>query len=361
MGRHAKGWTIRLPKGSKTYSARWWSVEEQRQIELSTGETDRKRAEIEAPKIYAKYTNRKLKSRGVKPEPLLDTLDTSVKWIASLEGVLADNTLVTYSGYFESLLAPFFPNLTDVTAPKFKEYIAKRLEEVQAPTIRHERSALNMLLQWAQERGLIEEAPLLPPVPKRALGTPYKHKRRQKPGELVQEEIEAFLEALPIRTKKLGFVRPRFILGYETFLRPSTLDRLKSPNHWVKGSNYLTLTSRSMKGRKEHTLPLSDRAREALETAYQRPGYLFGKHDYRLVVEKAAKVLPEHKRAWFIGAHLRSAGVTHFSDGDAPVTAAQYGAAHSQATTTNRSIKPSQKAFEQALIRQGRKKPKQGG
>jgi len=242
-----------------------------------------------------------------------------------------------------------------VTPAKCKEYMAARLQKVRSQTVRHELSALRTLLAWAAETGIIEEAPTIPSVPKRVLGSPYEKKRRTKPDQHSVEDIENFLLALPVFTPKIGFVRARFILGYEMVLRPSLLDRLETPQHWSKGLDYLTIDADIMKGRRPSRKRLTARAKAALEEACPaKPGLIFGHHDYRLVVQAAALTLPAEKREHFTGAHLRSAGLSHFLEAGASLSAAQHLADHLHATTTDRYLRTSETALTKELERQGR-------
>lgn len=357
MGRHASGWRIRLPSRSKTYSVLWWDVEQQRQIELSTRETDVKRATEAAKRIYADYYSGKIqvKSRGVKPGPSLALEDVALDWIEAKKGQIAANTLASYSGYFESHLVPYFPSLSDVTTAKIKGYISDRLKVVRGLTVRKELSALRGLVSWAAETGLIPEAMLVPGVPKKVQGTAFATKRRSKPSQLSVVEIETFLAHLPVEAPRLGFVRSRFVLQYDMGLRPSLVDRLEAPKHWYPGSDRLTLDAKSMKGREDSDKLLTKRAKEALEQSYRGPGLLFGTHDYRLVVAEAARLsLPTEKAKTFTAAHLRSAGITHLIEDGATLSEAQVFADHKLATTTDRYIKTSQRALEDFLRRQGR-------
>ena len=354
MGRHATGWKIGLRDGAKTWTVYWWSVEEQRQVELSTGETDPKRAAEAAPKIYADHAHGKLKSRGVKPSPSLDLEPLAVNWITSMKGLISDDTLAIYSIYFESQLVKSFPNLTDVTTAKAREFITRRLSEVSGKSVRKELSPLRGLVSWAAEKGYIQNPPMIPGVPKKALGTPFSVKRRKPAVALTPEEVEAFLAALPIWKVKLGFVRPRFILTYEMALRTSLVDRLSSPEHWYPGSLYLDLDAFVMKNREPTGNRLTARAIQTLEQSYSKPGPIYGAKDYRLVVQEAAKALPEEKRGLLNASHLRSAGITHYCARGATLNAAQRFANHKLSSTTDRYMRATERDNEDELRRQGR-------
>jgi site-specific recombinase XerD len=121
------------------------------------------------------------------------------------------------------------------------------------------------------------------------------------------------------------------------------------------GSKYLNVNPGAMKNREESEKLLTKRAKQALETAYKKPGLLFGPHDYRLVVaEAAAKAFPPQKARRFTTAHLRSAELTHMADSGASLAAIQSMADHKLSSTTDRYIRSSKKALEQELRRQGR-------
>ena len=61
-------------------------------------------------------------------------------------------------------------------------------------------------------------------------------------------------------------------------------------------------------------MPISDAAREALEEVRPEAGLVFGDHDYREHLAKAAgKALPKEVAERFCGAHLRSARLTRCS------------------------------------------------
>jgi len=357
MGRHATGWKIRLPKRSKTYTVYWWDIEEQRQHEYSTKQTDPEAATKVAPKIYAKHVGSTApKSRGVKPTPSLKLDDVAVDWIEAMRGQIGDGTLASYSGSFDSFLVPSFPLLSDLfDDAKKADYVSVRLKQVQGKTVRKELSALRGLASWAHTQGLIDKLPSIPSIPKKALGTKHTKKRRSKAIPLTPEEVEAFLAALPERAPKLGVVRARFVLSYEMALRPSLVDRLSCPDHWTPKSRYLDLDGASMKGREESLKRLTKRAIEALEASYRKPGLLYGHHDYRVVVRAAAAAsLTPDKAAKFTPAHLRSAGITHYCRAGASLPAAQRFADHRLASTTDKYMRATEKDNEDELRRQGR-------
>lgn len=360
MPRKAQGWKLRKTGSSDCYSIRFWDPQQKRQRELGTGETDAGRAATRGAQMYAEAIRGTFKPtrKRRQVEPPLSLIEAAAKWLESLKGTLDNGTIASYALYLETHWAPHFPSLLDVTTTAVKARISERLQIVKAHTVRKELSALRGLMAWAVECGLLSEAPVVPGVSKRVQGATYAVRRRSKPGELTQREIEKLISALPEYTPRLGPVRARFVVGYEMALRPSLLDRLECPRNWHPGSEWLELQASIMKGRRESRKRLTRAALLALEGLGldpSEPGLIFGAHDYRDTVRRAAlSALGPEKAATFTAAHLRSAGITHFLDRGAPLSAAQAMADHKHASTTDRYVRASEKAIEEELKRQGR-------
>jgi len=354
MARRPQGWRIRKPTGAESYSVVWWDSATRRTIERGTGERDPVRAAARAAQVYSEEIRgeRKPGRRRTCLAPL-STKGVGALWLKDSLGLLDDKTLAVYSMYVETHLAPAFPSLLDVSPATVRTYQVGRLAKVQAQTVKHELSCLRCLCRWAHERGLLVDEPVIPSLPKRALGTKHDKRRRVAPVALDPEEIEAFLAKLPDQTEKLGQVKARFVLQYEMGLRPATLDRLSVPEHWKRGSAWLMLTPASMKARKSRRKPLTKRALEVLEAVAPNSGLIFGKHDYRDHVAAAATVLKDKAKA-FTAAHLRSAAITHFIDRGASLTAAKEFADHERATTTDRYTKSSEQTLLAELAKQGK-------
>ena len=78
-------------------------------------------------------------------------------------------------------------------------------------------------------------------------------RRRGKPAELAREQVLAVINRLPeySASKRVSPfpVRGRFVVAYETALRPATLDALCVPQHYTKGAASLTITDEIDKAR----------------------------------------------------------------------------------------------------------------
>src|SRR3954465_12348028 len=145
-----------------------------------------------------------------------------------------------------------------------------RLRQVQGVTVRKELSALRQFLNWCVEVGELASAPTVPSVSKRSPGTTYAKRRRVSAIELSPEECEAIIAALPewSASKRVSLfpIRARFLVAYETGLRPETIDLLATPTHYRKGSATITLSSGLDKNRFGREVPLSARARVSLDS-----------------------------------------------------------------------------------------------
>lgn len=362
MGSQSYTWTIRDRGPGFTKTVVFWHPEKKRQVERSTHEKDPERAKARAPSIIAKELAGTTAASGRRSCVELPTEKLAAEWIDSLRGILDDGTLASYALSFSSHLVDEFPSLLDVTTPRWRQYIKKRLAKVQAATVRKELTPMRALLLWCEENGKLESVPHLPGVPKKALGTQYEKRRRVKADPLSPDQVEAIIAALPEWDDTIGPVRPRFELQYEMGLRSSVLDRLSKPEHWREGRDRLQIPAKHMKARKASDKLLTARAKSALERACKtlESGLIFGRQDYREHVAAAAMAavasgrLPEDWAERFAPTHLRSAAITHFLDAGAPLTAAQAFADHKLATTTDRYVRASQRALEAELKRQGR-------
>jgi len=225
-------------------------------------------------------------------------------------------------------------------------YVRKRLGEVRGKTVRNETSALRRFLGWAVETGLLEAAPAVPTLKVSTSGTPFRQRRRTRAPELSPDEVRAFLAALPAKSATGFIVRDRLIVAFETTLRPATLSRLAVPLNYAKGASTLILTDEDDKEQYGRELPLSRRAREALDRSCPKePGTIFGRHKVDAYVRAAAaETLPAHKAAVLCAQHLRSAGITRLLELSANLPGVQLLAGHKHGSTTSRYIRPSTRA-----------------
>jgi integrase len=124
---------------------------------------------------------------------------------------------------------------------------------------------------------------------------------------------------------------------------------LSVPENYVRGSSLLVITEAIDKARFGREVPLTPRAREALDAVAPRAGVIFGRHDYRPQLAKAAaKVLPPERARTFTAYDLRHARATQWAEGGNLVGVA-YLLGHKQVTTTNRYARPNEAAAKRVL------------
>jgi len=360
MGRLAEGWRLRLPPGHKTYLVRF-RVNGVRG-ERSTGCSDPEQAAIEAARIYADQVQRapqKIKrvARGDAP-PLLDLISN---WLAT-DSTLDPSTALVWESYGRHWLR-HWQTMADVTDLTVEEYRNQRLRAVLAQTVRKELGALKRFLVWCHDRHFIPREITMPGVSSKVTGTAHPKRRRVAADELSPDQIERIIEALPEWSKlpkrrtpddepKRFPIRARFRVQYETGLRPSTIQALSVPEHYSPGQDFLNITADVDKVRWARQVPLTTKARAALDAICPPKGIIFGGHDLREAIHRAAKtVLPEAAAKRFAGAHLRSARVTHLLEATGDLPGVQFAAGHRQASTTAKYARPSERAARSMLAK----------
>ncbi len=326
MARTAEGWKLEWRRGIATVRFR---VRGKRH-EISTRTRDPVKAAELAPKIYSDFVtgrvNRSASGALVHPGTRID--ETCAEWIADIVNEIADGTDETYETYARHW-SKHFETMGNVDSASIGSYQRARLAHVKRSTIIKERSALLRFLLWCEEKKMLRAVPVFPKLAKKAPGTRHKQGRKPPQIELAPAESEAILAALPelslrSRKGKRFPVRARFVLAYETGLRPETFDQLLGSDVTLGG---LYIRAEVDKNRWERVLPLTARAREALRSlgkvAPDQP--LFGRHDYRTVFRQACIAALGPERGKLPTPYdLKHARVTHLLDSGAPVTGIRF-------------------------------------
>lgn len=212
---------------------------------------------------------------------------------------------------------------------------------------------LRWLGEWCADQGFLSRAPNIPKPRRGAVGTSYHVRRRGHAEECSREEIEAVIAALPefSSSKRVARfpVRARFVVAMETGLRPSTLEKLEAPRDYAAGSTVLRVRDDADKNHFGRDLPLTARARAALDSVCPSEGLIFGRHDFRDAIRAAAtSALPTDRAAAFTPYCLRHARLTELAETGNLVGAA-YLSGHRQVTTINRYARPNRRAAEAVL------------
>lgn len=348
MARPAEGW--RLRKRRKRFFVRFTHAGER--VELATGSSDPEEAARRAAKLYADYHANTSKRRLKANDPAAPILEVGALWLAEIEPEVDPGTLGTLMGYVRHFQR-FFESMGRITDAACLAYMRERLTRVKRQTIKKELGALRRFVSWATAHGLFTRAPAVPPLPARAAGTPFEKRRRDKATPLTPEEVEAIIAALPewSSSKRVDrfAVRARFRLMWETALRPKTIDRLSVPENYVPGATMLVITQAIDKTRFARELPLTAAARDALESVCPDSGVIFGRHEYRDQLRRAARhALSPEKAKTFTAYDLRHARATQWAESGNLVGVA-YLLGHKQITTTNRYARPNQAAAARVL------------
>lgn len=348
MGRPAKGWRLSW-RGDVAYVRFTYRGQE---YFLSTGERDPGKAPAECARLYAHVIEHGAPRRSAVALSLqpLDVLFAD--WLDWTEGILDVTTSTTYGGYASKHFIPRFTNLAATTQlAQVREYIVARLKGGLRSTVQKEVSALRGFLTWCRDTGIVGELPAWVVLDTREL-FPSKAKgvrvgtQRQHANILTPAQVEDFLSSLPEwseRRDRKGKgtyypVRARFVVAYETGLRPATLDELLFSDVTREG---IAIRDESDKARFGRLVPITERARAALE-GVGAPGLVFGKHDYRTAIRKACiKAGIDLRVAPYDFRHTRG---THLADAGAPLTAIGFLHGHTQATTTNKYVRATERS-----------------
>jgi site-specific recombinase XerC len=357
MGRPASGWKCKQRKEGHSFWVRFtWAG---KKYDINTETSDPELAPREAARLYAEVVSRVAKPQP-KPTKHVEALEGLIEqWLYFLTATHDFSTIKTWKGYAESHWLNFFKGLHDLNDQTAVEYRNLRLRAVLAVTVRKELSALRSFAAWLYDfgpdgaarpgQGYLPTKMAIEGIPKRVPGTRFEKRRRSAAIEISPDEVRAILAKLPewSESKKVAPfpVQARFIVAYETSLRPETLDLLSVPEHYGKGRQEIVIEVVIDKSRYQREVPLTGAARAALDSVCPKQGVIFGHHDYRGQLKKAVlDALPKHRADLFAGAHLRSARITHWLENTKNIAGAQHMAGHKLMSTTARYVKPSKRA-----------------
>lgn len=371
------GWRIRRKPGRRIWTVVFRAPGGKHE-ELSTSTEDREKALSEGARIYADAVRRaEVRVKPVRHRALnVDMAGGLALWLSSLETTHAQSTREVWEQWARHWLV-YFEDFHNLTEGMCRDLMAERLGKVRRQSWKREAAGLRNFVRFAHERKLLPELVTVPNAPRHAAGTACATRRRVAAPALSREQVEAFLAALPVMSEandpRLPSypVRDRFLVQYETGLRPSSLDRLRVPDHYRAEESMLRLSDDTDKARWGRDVPLTQRAREALDRvlawheierrekaaglgrlppsdAYTGP--IFGVHNYKKQVRKAARAsLPSELADRFCAAHLRSARITHLIELGANLVGVQYAAGHKQLSTTSKYVKPTYRAAVEAM------------
>ena len=271
---------------------------QRQQIFESTGTRNLGEAQAKANTVFAEVVSGRRTSNGqaVAAAPSREILVLAAAWLAEVEAELSESTRDNYAIYMATHLPPFFKTIDRVTSESAIDYRRMRLKAVQRISLLKELSCLRGFMTWCKSKKYIVEVPVVESPSEKVTGTVDTKKRHKaEPVPLDQTEAYAIIENLPEFAERARPGKPRYrvrdvvTLWWETALRPITIGRLRCPDHFRPGATELTITRDIDKVRYKRRLPLTDRARESLERSCPDIGLIFGVHDLRPQLLKAAR------------------------------------------------------------------------
>ncbi len=356
MAGAAEGWQLYQHPRTGIYQVRF--THQGRRHSFSTGERDSGPASEAAGRIYAEViSGRWNPGRAVVVEAGKPFDEVAAQWLAEIEPTIEAETFVIYRDtYVGTHFAPFFKTIDRLTTIRAEEYIASRLRKVTRHTVNKEISVLRRLAKWAERRGYLEEMPEIEPPGARVVGATVGDARKRVFLVFTAAEIESIIAKLPEQatitsTGERLAVRARFQVAWETSLRPATLDKLMVPENYRPGCSCLTITDGVDKNRFRRELPLSEAARQALDSVCPAAGVIFGAHDYRTPLRAAAKAagIDQYRSERISPYDFRHSRLTHLGQVTSNLSGIMFLAGHRQPSTTAKYMRPQKAAAEEVL------------
>jgi hypothetical protein len=280
MGRLPKGPQLRWKDGAWRYRF----THNGQRYERVTGLQDKAAAQQEAMRVYADVLAGRDEQGPVEPIHAITMTEACARWLLAIESGYDPNTIQSFKTYVKAHWLRFFTDITKINDRAIEEYTYYRLGRVRRTTVIHELSALRNFTQWAERQRYLPQAPRIPAPGKKVLGKRAKHRELV---ELTEQEVLALVAALPEwgharnGTHTEYPIRARFEFAWETGMRPEMIDKLRAPEHYRRGARELRLTKDIDKNRYARGLPLTSKARAALDRICPDKGLIFGEHEYR--------------------------------------------------------------------------------
>jgi integrase len=258
--------------------------------------------------------------------------------------------------YVGTHFAPFFKTIDRLTTVGAQDYIATRLRKVTRETLKHELSPLRRLAKWAHARGYLPHMPEIETPGARVLGTPVLNARKRVSLIFTAEDVAAIVARLPAywsapRAPVPYPVRARYIVAWETALRPRTIGKLAAPADYRPGATTLQIRDEVDKNRFGRELPISDAARAALDSVCPASGLIFGHHDCSKLLRRAAKAagIDAYRAERISDYDFRHSAATHLGRSSDNLSGLMYLLGHKQPATTARYMRPQKDAAEEVL------------
>jgi integrase len=182
---------------------------------------------------------------------------------------------------------------------------------------------------------------------RRVLGTPVPNARKKVSLIFTVDEVAAIVARLPEywsapRAQVPYPVRARYIVAWETALRPQTIAKLDASTDYRPGATTLLIRDEVDKNRFGRELPLTDAAREALDSVCPASGPIFGRHDCTMLLRRAAKAagIDAYRADRISDYDFRHSAATHLGRSSDNLSGVMYFLGHKQPATTARYMRP---------------------
>ena len=363
MGRAAEGWRV-VPGRHEDDNLYVRFRHAGKRPYLSTGTRDPVQAAERAATIYAEVV-----SGRRRPEATLRSSTPLDELVASyLEHVEATGGTDRFSMQYQHMnvhVLPFFRSLAEIgSEASWADFEARRRRQgIGTGTIAKELSTLRSFAKWCRQRRVLEAVPEYR-APK--ITSDF------SPLCLEAAQVDRILAALPVKAttgRHAGkHVRARFVFAWETALRPGTIERLRVDDY-DRAQKRLRVRDSIDKARFGRDLPLSERARRALEAVAPSSGLIFGRARFRDSLKAAALAarLPKDIAERVTPYTFRHSRITHLASVTTDLRGLAYLAGHKDLTTTSHYVHGNVAAGERVLAaaaasgkRSGRQPPDRG-
>jgi integrase len=320
----------------------------------STGERDREKAQAVAERLWldahrGRPPERKPRARDRHAVPsdleslfalFIDSLTKSRGYVVKMES------------HYRAHFADRWASIEEITGPEIERYAADRLRTItrlgkptSPVTVHKELVTLSRFLRWAKRNGLAEEIP--------AFDRPEPISNYQPP-DYTPAQVRKLLAALPDRQAhpKRMPVREFFTVQWAQAFRPDVeLGSLRWGDVNLR-KREITIRQANDKAREGRTVGLAPEAYRVLSAmakglALIPDALVFGRHNYRASLLKAAKALGLPALTRHSLRHFRLTQLGH-SPGTA-VASLKFFAGHKHMATTDRYVRSRTKATKDML------------
>ncbi|MEO7178652.1 MAG: tyrosine-type recombinase/integrase [Allosphingosinicella sp.] len=356
MARRTEGWKLWNDDRTGLFYVRFSHAGQRHRV--PTGERDPGAASSAAARIYAEVVSgRWATRRAVAASATMPFDEVAAIWLSDVESSLDPRTFKLYQNtYVGTHFAPFFETINRLTTVGAEDYIAARLRKVSRETLKKELSPLRRLARWAHARGYLPQLPEIETPGRRVLGTRVENARKNVSLVFTADEIARVLAHLPEfhrapRAPDRYPVRARFVVAWETALRPQTLAQLRAPEDYRKGAEVLVIRDEIDKNRFGRELPISDAARAALDSVCPPAGLIFGRHDCTMLLRRAATAagIDAYRAERISDYDFRHSAATHLGRTSDNLPGVMYLLGHKQPATTGRYMRPQKDAASEVL------------